>query len=181
MSVISAKPTNGKLYSVVKENYINYLLTRDTFLKLQYRGKKGPQELMGELATYLQLAHIKDYAKNWQATAYVASRPAVQLHPNGPMTGVFGGQSAMFADVPAYFSIRNGLSPTIYIPTRNLEVPILKSILMYFMSSLVKLNNDSVYTFRVSLLNLQMRYKMRKDLIDTEHMDTNILIEEISG
>ena len=44
------------------------------------------------------------------------------------------------------------------------------------MSDQIKLNNDTVISFRVSLVNLQLRYKIRKDLIDAKNMAKNIII-----
>jgi hypothetical protein len=50
------------------------------------------------------------------------------------------------------------------------------------MDNIVKLSIDLVYNFRVSLLvNFQIKYKKRKDLIDTEKMAKNKIIKEQSG
>jgi hypothetical protein len=49
------------------------------------------------------------------------------------------------------------------------------------MSRQIKLNNDKLYSYRVSLLNLPSKYKIRRDLIDTANMAKNIIIEEFMG
>ena len=65
ISIISSNiNTYGKLYSVERENYTNYLLTRDTFLKLQYRGNLAPSAFLTSFKAHLESESVMLLAAN---------------------------------------------------------------------------------------------------------------------
>lgn len=142
----------------------------------------APSAFLASFKAHLASESVQLLVANWQKMEYGAAKAAACLHDGGPSSAVFGGDTLLFENVTdnASHHIRNNLTSVAYLPIRIFEVPIFKKILICFMSDQIKLNNDSVYSFRVSLVNLQMRYKIRRDLIDTANMAKNIIIEEVT-
>jgi hypothetical protein len=131
ISIISSKiKTKGKLYSVERENYANYLLTRDTFGKLQYRGNLDQSTFLTSFKAYLESESVMLLAANWQKMYYGAVRAAACLHDGGPSSAVFGGDTKLFENIigDASHYIRNCLTSVAYLPIRIFEVEILKNI-----------------------------------------------------